>query len=279
MASKCIAEVAMGHWKEIMLRGAVIPFQQMAMLREQVATLRGTFTNEDRMRHELVRFGAMLHENGFVAATDGNLSVRLEGNRVLITPSGFSKGMMEPRDMVVIDLAGKKLSGSHNASSEVQMHLAIYQERRDVNAVVHAHPCTATAFACSGIALEEPICAEVVMTLGKVPLAPYATTGTPELTNNIRPFIGDHSAILLANHGVVTYAEDLVTAYFKMEAVEHFAKVTLAARQVGAPQVLNAMQLDALEGARQRYLNRRPARAPQPALSFGFNLSQLARRN
>ncbi|HVH86226.1 MAG TPA: class II aldolase/adducin family protein, partial [Terriglobales bacterium] len=227
MASKCKRGGAMGHWKEIMLRGAVIPLQQMAMLREQVAMLRGTSSNEDRMRHELVHFGAMLHENGFVAATDGNLSVRLDDGRIMITPTGFSKGMMEPKDMVVVDLAGKKLSGSHNASSEAQMHLAIYQERRDVNAVVHAHPCTATAFACSGIALEEPICAEVVMTLGKVPLAPYATTGTPELTDNIRPFIRDHSAILLANHGVVTYAEDLLSAYLKMEAVEHFAKVTL----------------------------------------------------
>src|SRR5712671_6320854 len=176
----------MGHWKEIVLRGAVIPIQQMMMFREQVAVLRGTISNDDRMRHELARFGSMLHENGFVAATDGNLSVRLDDGRVMITPSGFSKGMMEPKDMVVVDLAGKKLLGSHNASSEVDMHLAIYQERRDVNAVVHAHPCTATAFACSGIALEEPICAEVVMTLGKVPLAPYATTGTPELTSNIR---------------------------------------------------------------------------------------------
>lgn len=269
----------MGHWKEIMLRGAVIPFQQVAMLREQVATLRGSSSNEERMRHELVRFGAMLHENGFVAATDGNLSVRLEDGRLMITPSGFSKGMMEARDIVIVDPSGKKLTGSHNASSEIQMHLAIYQDRRDVNAVVHAHPCTATAFACSGIALEEPICAEVVMTLGKVPLAPYGTTGTPELTANIRPFIADHSAILLANHGVVTYAEDLLTAYLKMEAVEHFAKVTLAARQIGAPQVLNAVQLDALEVAKQRYLNRRPMKTHQPELTFAFALSQLARRN
>jgi len=269
----------MGHWKEIMLRGAVIPLQQMAMLREQVSMLRGGSNGEDRMRHELVHFGAMLHDNGFVAATDGNLSVRLEDGRILITPTGFSKGMMEAKDMVVVDATGNKLSGSHNASSEIQMHLAIYQERRDVNAVVHAHPCTATAFACSGIPLEEPICAEVVMTLGKVPLAPYATTGTPELTDTIRPFIRDHSAILLANHGVVTYSEDLLSAYLKMEAVEHFAKVTLAARQVGCPQVLNAVQLDALEAARQRYLNRRPAKASQPAFSFAFALSQLARRN
>ena len=269
----------MGHWKEIVLRGAVIPIQQMMMFREQVAGLRGTFSNDDRMRHELARFGSMLHENGFVAATDGNLSVRLDDGRVMITPSGFSKGMMEPKDMVVVDLAGKKLQGSYNASSELGMHLAIYQERRDVNAVVHAHPCTATAFACSGFALEEPICAEVVMTLGKVPLAPYATTGTPELTSNIRPFIRDHQAILLANHGVVTYAEDLLSAYLKMEAVEHFAKVTLAARQVGAPQVLNDVQLEALEVARQRYVNRRPAKLAQPTIPLGMSLSQLARRN
>src|SRR5690349_23050847 len=141
----------MGHWKEIMLRGAVIPFQQMAMLRQQVATLRGSSGNEERMRHELVRFGAMLHENGFVAATDGNLSVRLEDGRVMITPSGFSKGMMEPRDMVIVDPSGKKLSGSHNASSEIQMHLLSYQVQRDVNAVILAHPCTATAFGCTAI--------------------------------------------------------------------------------------------------------------------------------
>jgi L-fuculose-phosphate aldolase len=271
-------EDPMGHWKEIMLRGAVIPIQHLAMFREQVAMLRGTLSSEETMRHELVRFGMMLHDAGFVAATDGNLSVRLEDGRVMITPSGFSKGMMQAEDMVVVDFRGGKLKGSHNASSETEMHLAIYQERRDVNAVVHAHPCTATAFACNGMALEEPICAEVVMTLGKVPLAPYATTGTPELTKSIRPFIHDHQAILLANHGVVTYGEDLLCAYLRMEAVEHFAKVTLAARQLGAPQVLNTIQLDALEDARRRYLNRRPLKIARPAMPLALNLSQLVRR-
>lgn len=267
----------MGHWREIVLRGAVIPIQQMAMFREQVAMLRGTLGSEDRLRHELVRFGTMLHETGFVAATDGNLSVRLEDGRVMITPTGFSKGMMQAEDMVVVDMNGHKVKGSHNASSELEMHLAIYQERRDVQAVVHAHPCTATAFACNAMALEEPICAEVVMTLGKVPLAPYATTGTPELTRSIRPFIRDHQAILLANHGVVTYGEDLLSAYLRMEAVEHFAKVTLAARQLGAPQVLNNVQLCALEDARRRYVDRRPAKALRPAIPVAINISQLVR--
>ena len=269
----------MGHWKEILVRGAVIPLQQMAMFREQIATLRGSDTQEERMRHELVRFGLMLHEAGFVAATDGNLSVRLEDGRVMITPTGFSKGMMQPDDMVIVDLTGRKLQGTHNASSEAEMHLAIYEERPDVKAVVHAHPCTATAFACNGVALEEPICAEVVMTLGKVPLAPYATTGTPELSRSIRPFIQSHQAILLANHGVVTYGEDLLSAYLKMEAVEHFAKVTLASRQIGAPQVLNAMQLEALEKARHKYADRRPLKFRRPALPLESLLTQIARRN
>jgi L-fuculose-phosphate aldolase len=157
------------------------------------------------------------------------------------------------------------------------MHLAIYEERRDVQAVVHAHPCTATAFACSGMSLEEPICAEVVMTLGKVPLAPYATTGTPELTQNIRPFIRDHQAILLANHGVVTYGDDLLSAYLRMEAVEHFARVTLSARQLGSAQVLTPLQLDALADAKRRYVDRRPLKASRPAIPIAINLSQLVR--
>lgn len=269
----------MGHWKDILVRGAVIPIQQLVMLRQQLATLRGSSNVEERMRHELVRFGLMLHENGFVAATDGNLSVRLPNNRVMITPSGFSKGMMGAEDMVIVDPSGKKLEGDHNASSEAEMHLAIYKERPDVNAVVHAHPCTATAFACSGMTLEEPICAEVVMTLGKVPLAPYATTGTPELARSIRPFVRDHQAILLANHGVVTYAADLLSAYLKMEAVEHFAKLTLATRQLGAPQVLNAIQIEALEEARRRYMDRRPLNFARPSVPLESLLLQLARRN
>ena len=269
----------MGHWKDILLRGAVIPIQQLAMLREQLATLRGSSSDEERMRHELVRFGLMLHENGFVAATDGNLSVRLEDNRVMITPSGFSKGMMRAEDMVIVDPTGRKLQGDHNASSEAEMHLTIYQERPDVSAVVHAHPCTATAFACSGMALEEPICAEAVMTLGKVPLAPYATTGTPELARSIRPFVRDHDAILLANHGVVTYAQDLLSAYLKMEAVEHFAKLTLAVRQLGAPQLLNDIQLQALEEARRRYMDRRPMKFGRPSVPLESLLLQIARRN
>ncbi|MBZ5525168.1 MAG: class II aldolase/adducin family protein [Acidobacteriia bacterium] len=202
---------------------------------------------------DLVRFGKMLHARGFVAATDGNLSIRLDAQRVMITPSGFSKGMMRPRDMVVVDLAGKKVSGRHAPSSEVGMHLTIYRMRPEIGAVVHAHPCTATAFATAGIALDEPLCTEVVITLGAIPLAPYATTGTKELSEALQPFIPDHNAILMANHGVVAYGVDLHRAYMKMEAVEHYARIVLATRRLGGSQRLGAAEMGKLLEMRSQY--------------------------
>jgi len=208
---------------------------------------------ERKLRRDLVRFGRMLHSLGFVAATDGNLSVRMDADRVLVTPTGFSKGMMRPEDMVVVDLHGKKLSGAYNPSSEIVMHLTIYRMRPDVGAVVHAHPCTATGFASAGIALDEPLCSEIVITLGAVPLAPYATTGTMELSDSLRPFIPFHDAILMANHGVVTYGEDLCRAYMRMEAVEHYAKVVLATRQLGSARSLGTHELEKLFEVRSQY--------------------------
>lgn len=208
---------------------------------------------ERTLREELVSFGKMLHAQGFVAATDGNLSVRMDSSRVLVTPTGFSKGMMHPEDMVIVDLHGKKLSGLYNPSSEIAMHLTIYRMRPDVGAIVHAHPCTATGFASAGIALDEPLCSEVVITLGAVPLAPYATTGTMELSDSLRPFIPFHDAILMANHGVVAYGEDLPRAYMRMEAVEHYAKIVLATRQLGSARSLNSRELEKLVAVRMQY--------------------------
>ncbi|HKV94122.1 MAG TPA: class II aldolase/adducin family protein [Candidatus Angelobacter sp.] len=208
---------------------------------------------ERALREELVSFGKMLHAQGFVAATDGNLSVRLDSSRVLVTPTGFSKGMMRQEDMVIVDLHGKKLSGFYNPSSEIAMHLTIYRMRPDVGGVVHAHPCTATGFASAGIALDEPLCSEVVITLGAVPLAPYATTGTMELSDSLRPFIPFHDAILMANHGVVAYGEDLRRAYMRMEAVEHYAKIVLATRQLGSARSLDSRELEKLVAVRTQY--------------------------
>ena len=209
---------------------------------------------EEQLRHELVRFGKMLHTQGFVSACDGNLSVRLDAERVMVTPTGVSKCMMSPEDMVIVDTSGNKLNGSCNPTSEIAMHLTIYKVRPDVKAVVHAHPCTATAFASSGIALDEPLCSEIVITLGSVPLAPYATPGTNELSDSLRPFIPRHDAILMANHGVVTYAADLLHAYMKMEAVEHYAKIVLATRQLGCRKTLAENDLGKLKDAREKYM-------------------------
>jgi L-fuculose-phosphate aldolase len=204
-------------------------------------------------RQELVRFGSLLHQQGFVSACDGNLSVRIDANTVLTTPTSVSKGMMSPADMVLVDMHGHKLEGQCNASSELAMHLTVYRMRPDVNAVVHAHPATATAFASCGRALEEPICSEVIVSLGAVPLAEYGTTGTPELSESLLPWIPDYDAILLANHGAVSYGCDLMSAYLKMEAVEHFAKIMLAALQIGTPQRLTEPDIQKLIEARSRY--------------------------
>ncbi len=208
---------------------------------------------EYQVGQDLAQFGRMLYTQGFVAATDGNLSVRLDAGRVMVTPTGFSKGMLQPEDMVIVDLQGSKLSGTHEPSSEIAMHLTIYRMRPDVGAVVHAHPCTATGFASAGIALDEPLCSEIVITLGAVPLAPYATTGTMELSESLEPFIPYHDAILMANHGVVTYGSDLRQAYMRMEAVEHYAKIVLAARQLGCTRSLDSQELEKLVAVRSRY--------------------------
>src|ERR1700727_2083808 len=138
-------------------------------------------SRERKYREEIVRYGRMLHEKGFVAAMDGNLSVRLEDGRILVTPTCLSKGAMKPADMVIVDMDGRRVSGRRNVTSEIGMHLLVYRMRPDIQAIVHAHPHTATGFAAAGIPLTEPLVCEVVMGLGCIPLARYGTPGTSEL--------------------------------------------------------------------------------------------------
>ena len=191
------------------------------------------------VRQEIVRLGKLLYEKGFIAASDGNISVRIDDRHVLATPTCMCKGMMSTEDMVTIDMQGRRLEGFRDVSSEIGMHLMIYRMRPDVNAIVHAHPTTATGFAAAGIPLDKPLVSEVVLALGSVPLAKYATPGTQALSDALAPLVPDHNAILMANHGVVAYAEDLLTAFMNMETVEHFAKISLTARLLGSEQVLN----------------------------------------
>jgi len=205
----------------------------------------------------------MLHERGFIAACDGNLSVRLDKHRVLVTPTAMSKGMMKPADLVIVDMAGRKLEGRREVTSEIGMHLLVYRMRPDIHGIVHAHPRTATGFAAAGIALDQPLVCEVVIGLGQIPLAPYGTPGTPELAATLEPLIPDFDAILMANHGVVTYGADLQSAYMKMETVEHFAQIALVSHLLGRQQPLEGAEIEKLVVARNKYQGVKSA-APMP---------------
>jgi L-fuculose-phosphate aldolase len=209
---------------------------------------------ERQYREQIVRYGHTLHKSGFVAATDGNLSIRLDKNRILATPTCMSKGEMRPADMVIVNMEGRLLAGRRNVSSEIGMHLLIYRLRPDVRGVVHAHPPTATGFAAAGMALNQPLVCEVVIGLGSIPLAKYGTPGTPELAEALEPLVPQYDAILMSNHGVVTYGTDLSQAFMKMETVEHFARIALVTHQLGRQQPLGAAELEKLVGVREKYL-------------------------
>src|SRR5215469_10856985 len=206
--------------------------------------------SERQYREQIVRYGRMLHERCFVAATDGNLSVRLDQNRILATPTCMSKGSMRPSDMVIVDREGQLLSGKRRVSSEIAMHLLIYRLRPDIKGIVHAHPPTATGFAAAGVPLNQPLVCEVVIGLGSIPLAKYGTPGTTELTDALAPLVPGFDAILMSNHGVVAYGHDLDQAYMKMETVEHFAQIALVTHQLGHQKPLGASELEKLVIAR-----------------------------
>jgi L-fuculose-phosphate aldolase len=206
-----------------------------------------------------------MHGSGFVAGMDGNLSVRLDNKRILVTPTSMSKSSMRATDLVVVDLDGRKLQGRRNVSSEIGMHLLIYKLRPDIRAIVHAHPPTATGFAASGMSLSQPLVCELVVGLGCVPLARYGTPGTHELADALEPLIPDYDAILMANHGVVAYADDLPHAYMKMETVEHFAKVALVAHLLGNEQPLSESDVEKLLAARKKYEGAKSAAPMLPA--------------
>ena len=208
---------------------------------------------ERKHREDIVRYGRMLHERGFVAAMDGNLSVRLKYNRILVTPTCVSKGSMRPSDMVIVDMEGQRVSGRRNVTSEIGMHLLVYRMRPDVQAICHAHPPTATGFAAAGVALTEPLVCEVVMGLGCIPLARYGTPGTSELAQTLEPFVPNYDAILMSNHGVVAYGDTLEHAYMKMETVEHFAQIALVTHLLGRQQPLQQVEIEKLLNARTKY--------------------------
>ena len=212
-----------------------------------------TVASEGALRADIVEVGRRMYARGYIASNDGNISIRLDDNAILTTPKGVSKGFMTPDMMVVTDLEGKKIRGSRDASSELLMHLEVYRNRSDVGAVVHAHPPVATGFAVAGIPLDRAVLAEVVTTLGSIPIAEYGTPSTPELPAAVRKYIKAHDGLLLANHGALTVAGDVFAAYYKMETIEHFARISLVARQLGREHLLSRDEVARLQDLRGNY--------------------------
>ncbi len=210
-------------------------------------------TSEAQLRADIVEVGRRLYARGYTASNDGNISVRLDEGRLLMTPTGVCKGFMSPEMMCITDLEGRKLQGERSPSSEIQMHLEVYRRRPDAVAVVHAHPPIATGFAVAGIPLDRAVLAEVVTTLGSVPIAEYATPSTKELPEAVRQYVQAHDGMLLANHGALTLGKDLFSAYYKMETIEHFARISLVARQLGGERILSREEVVRLQGLRGSY--------------------------
>lgn len=209
--------------------------------------------NEREIRNHIVEIGRRVYAHGYVAASDGNLSARLADGSIVTTPTMICKGRMRESDLVLVDIDGNKLrKEERNPSSEFSMHREIYRLRPDIHAVVHAHPPFGTGFAVANVPLDKPLLSEVILTLGCVPLTAYGTPSTRELVDSLSPFIPHHDALLLANHGAVAYGADLDAAFYRMETLEHFAKIALIARLVGTPKELPAEAIGKLLDVRER---------------------------
>jgi L-fuculose-phosphate aldolase len=206
--------------------------------------------DEQTARREIVRVGQLMYERSYVVSSDGNVSVRLDDGRIVATPTMTSKGRMTEGSLAITDMQGKALS-DRKASSELMMHLLIYQERPDIKAVCHAHPPHGTAFAVAGLAIDQPILSEVILTLGCVPLAEYGTPSTTELTEAMRPLVKHHNALLMANHGAVAYGSDLWQAFDRLETLEHTAKIAILARLLGGSKNLPADAIEKLINVRE----------------------------
>src|SRR5215203_122138 len=207
--------------------------------------------DEQTARREIVRVGQLLYERSYVVSSDGNVSVRLDDGRVLATPTQTNKGRMSEDSLALTDLDGKALN-DRRASSELAMHLLIYREREDVRAVCHAHPPHGSALAVAGLAIDQPILSEVILTLGCVPLAAYGTPSTEELTRETQPFVKHHNALLMANHGAVAYGADLWQAWDRLETLEHTARISILSRMLGGSKNLPADAIEKLINVREK---------------------------
>jgi L-fuculose-phosphate aldolase len=205
------------------------------------------------LKKSIIGIGKRIYERGYVASNDGNISARLDKKHILITPTGISKGFMTAGSLIILDMNGNVVSGKNKPSSESLLHLKIYQERPDVEGVCHAHPPYATGFAVAGIPLDQNVLPEVIISLGSIPLVPYATPGTDEFFEPLLPVLKQYDAFLLANHGALTVGRSVLDACHKMETLEHFAQILAIARHLGHVNELDGGQVQVLVSRRKCY--------------------------
>ncbi|MDF2539238.1 MAG: class aldolase/adducin family protein [Herbinix sp.] len=211
--------------------------------------------NEFEIKKQICEIGKRIYNKGMVAANDGNISVKLNDHEFLCTPTGVSKGFMTPEFICKVDENGKVIQANsgYKPSSEIKMHMRVYKERPDVKAVVHAHPLYATSFAIAGIPLTQPIMPEAIITLGCVPIAEYGTPSTEEIPNAVSKYLQHFDAVLLENHGALSYADSLLSAYHKMESLEFYARLLYQSKQLGGPKELTPKQVERLYEIRRAF--------------------------
>ncbi len=211
--------------------------------------------NEFEIKKQICEIGKRIYDHGMVAANDGNISVKLNDHEFLCTPTGVSKGYMTPEYICKVDENGKVLQANpgFKPSSEIKMHLRVYKHRPDVQSVVHAHPLYATTFAIAGIPLTQPIMPEAVIALGCVPIAEYGTPSTDEIPDAVEKYLQHYDAVLLENHGALTYSDSLLNAYHKMESVEFYARLLYQAKMLGGPKELSQAQVERLYEIRRKF--------------------------
>lgn len=211
--------------------------------------------NEFEIKEQICQIGKRIYDKGMVASNDGNISVKLNDNEFLCTPTGVSKGFMTPDYICKVDANGKVIQANEGfkPSSEIKMHMRVYKERPDVNSVVHAHPMYATAFAIAGIPLTQPIMPEAIISLGYVPIAEYGTPSTEEIPDAISKYLQHFDAVLLANHGALSFSDSLLNAYHKMESVEFYAQLLYISKQLGGPKELTQQQVEKLYEVRRQF--------------------------
>ncbi|WML34829.1 class II aldolase/adducin family protein [Clostridium sp. OS1-26] len=209
------------------------------------------YSSDSEARESIVDIGRRIYEKGFVAANDGNVSCKVGPNTIWVTPTGVSKGFMSTDMMVKTDMDGNIIEGKLKPTSELKMHLRVYKENPDIMAVTHAHPPIATSFSIAGISLDKPILPEGIVQLGTVPVARYATPGTQAVPDSIAPYCKTHNAVLLANHGALSWGKDIYQAYYRMESVEYYASILLYTGYIiGKQNELSPSQVEELSGAR-----------------------------